>query len=165
MKITKSMLVSGAISTVALASLTGIGASAQTPSEYGSNRTSIVERIATKFGLNQDEVRTVFDEQHSEMEANREIKREEQLQTLVDDGTITEDQKTALQAKQEEMKAAKEALKDQNLTHEEMHEQIKQAKDEFKAWAEDQRIDLEAIRPEGGRGQGKHREMMRGLDN
>jgi competence protein ComGC len=145
MKLSKSMLAAGVVTTVAIASVAGIGAA----SAHSNGNDSIVDRIATKFNLNREEVQTVFDEQHEKMEAERKQEQETRLQELVDNGTLTEEQKTALQAKREEMHAKMEALRDQDLTHEEIHTQMETAREEFKTWAESQGIDLSTIHPEG----------------
>jgi polyhydroxyalkanoate synthesis regulator phasin len=151
------MLAAGVVTTIAAASVMGIGAA----SAQSSSGTSIVDRIATKFNLNRDEVQSVFDEKHDEMQANRAEKQSTKLQELVDNGTLTADQKTALQAKQEEMHSAMESLRDQNLSREEMRTKMEDGRTEFEAWAKDQGIDLESIRPEGGMGMG-HRGGPRG---
>ena len=148
MKLSRSMLAAGVVTTIAVASVVGIGAaSAQT-----DTGTSIVDRIATRFNLNRDEVQTVFDEKHDEMEAEHEQRQAMRLQELVDNGTLTAEQKTALEAKHEEMETKREALKDQDLTREEVRTQMETARTEFEAWAKDQGIDLDAIRPAGGMG-------------
>jgi polyhydroxyalkanoate synthesis regulator phasin len=159
MKITKSMLAAGAVTTVAFASLAGLGTvSAQSNNPNGS---SIVDSIATKFGLNKDEVQAVFDEHKDQMHANHEQRHEQRLQELVDNGTISADQKAALDAKHDEMEAAREALKNQDISREEMQEQMKKAHEEFKAWAIEQGIDPEDIKPEENhRGMGHHGRMM-----
>ena len=152
MKISKSMLAGGIVTTITAASILGVGA----VSAQSSSRDSIVDKIATKFPINRDELQSVFDEQHDEMEAKHEQRQATRLQELVDNGTITADQKTALQAKHEEMEAKRETLKDQNVTREEIHTQMETARTEFETWAKDQGIDLKAIRPEGGMGIGRH---------
>jgi len=162
MKITKSMLAAGAVTTVAVASLTGLGVASAHSSNNG-NGNGLVDRVATTFGLNKDEVQTVFDEQKTEMHEQMEQNREQHLQSLVDDGTLTEDQKAALDAKHEEFEAAREAIKDQDISREEMHEQMEQAREEFKSWTESQGIDLEAIHPEDGPGRGRGH-MMKGFN-
>jgi len=158
MKISKSMLAAGVVTTITAASIMGIGA-ASAQSNSGNN---IVDKIATKFSLNRDEVQSVFDEQHDEKKAKHEQRQATRLQELVDNGTITANQKTALEAKRTEMESKRDALKDQNLTREEIRTQMESTRIEFEAWAKDQGIDLGAIRPEGmGRG-GQHRG---GMDN
>lgn len=148
MKISKSMLAAGAVTTVAVASLAGIGTASAHQGNNG-NGDSIVDRLSTTFGLNREEVQTVFDEQKSERQEMRRENREKNLQGLVDSGVISEDQKNALDAKNEERKAAMKELKSQDLTKEEMRTQMNELRSEFKAWASEQGINLDNIHPEG----------------
>lgn len=148
MKISKSMLAAGAVTTVAVASLAGLGT---VSAQSNGNGDGLVDKIATTFGLNNEEVQAVFDEQKAERQVQKEENRAEHLQELVDNGTITTEQRDALETKKEEMKAAHEALKDQDLTREEMRENKEQSREEFQQWAEEQGIDLESIKPEGGK--------------
>lgn len=160
MKLSKSMLAAGVVTTIAVASVVGIGSA----SAHSNSGDSIVDKIATKFSLNRDEVQLVFDEKHEERHAEREERQETRLQELVDNGMITSEQKTALQAKYEEMQAKRQALHDQDLSHEEMRTQMEAARTEFEAWATEQGIDLEAIRPEGmgmRMGHGRHHKDMK----
>ena len=160
MKLHKNMLAAGVVTTVAAGSLLGVSmASAQT-SDGG---TSIVDRIASTFNLNRDDVQNVFDEQRQERHEQMEQKHEEHLQQLVEDGTITSEQKDDLEAKHEEMRTLRESLKDQDLTREEMRNKMQEARSEFEAWAEDQGIDLESIRPEGKDGMRGRHGGMRGM--
>lgn len=145
MKLSKSMLAAGVVTTIAVAGVAGIGAA----SAHSNGNDTMVDRIATKFGLNRDEVQTVFNDQREEMHEQREERNATRLQELVDDGTLSAEQKTALEAKHEEMETAREALRDQNLSREEMREQMETSREEFKTWAESQGIDIDDIRPEG----------------
>ncbi len=162
MKLSKSMLAAGVVTTIAAASVVGIGAA----SAQSNSDDSIVDKIAAKFSLNRDEVQSVFDEKHEEIEAKRDEKQATRLQELVDNGTITAEQKTALQAKLDEMEAKRDALRDQDLSREEIRAQMETVSTEFEAWATEQGIDLKAIRPVGmsmgmhmGHG-GHHGEMI-----
>lgn len=164
MKITKSMLAAGAVTTVAFASLAGLGTvSAQSNS---GNDKGIVDSISTKFGLNKDEVQAVFDEHKDEMHANREQKHEQRLQSLVDNGTISAEQKAALETKHDEMEAARKALENQDINRKEMHVQMEKAREEFKAWAVEQGINLDEINPERGHeNMGPRGHMMNGQED
>lgn len=160
MKLSKSMLAAGVVTTIAAASVVGIGAA----SAQSNSGDSIVDKIATKFSLNRDEVQSVFDEKHEEREAEHEQRQATRLQELVDNGTITAEQKTSLEAKHEEMEAKREAMRDQDLSRKEMRTQMETARTELEAWAKEQGIDLDAIRPEGmemrmEHGGGHHGEM------
>jgi hypothetical protein len=63
----------------------------------------IVQNLAEKFNLNEDEVKSFFDEQRQEREQQMLQHKEERLSQAVADGVITEEQKQALQEKWQEM--------------------------------------------------------------
>lgn len=150
MKISKNLLAALAVTTVATGSILGV--SAASAHGNGENSDELVTKLAEKFNVDESEIESVFEEQRTEMQAERETARAEHLQGLVDAGTITSDQKIALEAKLDEMKATREALRDQDLTREERHEKMEEARDSLEAWAKEQGIDLSAIHPEGGPG-------------
>ena len=148
MKLSKNLLAAVAVTSIATGSIIGIGA--VSAHGGGENKDELVTKLAEKFNVDASEIETVFEEQHAEMELERDAKRAEHLQSLVDAGTITADQKTALETKFAEMETAREALKDQDLTREEIHTKMEEGRTAFEAWATEQGIDLDAIRPEGG---------------
>lgn len=157
MKISKTMLAAGAITTVAAGSIIGTSvASAQS----GDGGSGIVDRLVERFSLNRDEVEAVFEEERDEKHAEMEVREEERIAGLVEDGTLTQEQADALNAKRDEMRQSKEDLMDQDLSFEEMRDQMRSDMEEFEAWAEEQGIDLDAIRPEKGRGFGGHGHRM-----
>ncbi len=98
--LTKSLIVAtivGAVGTGTVA--TGAIASAESGTATDTDSmSSLVDKIASTFNLDKAKVQEVFDEQRSEMETKREAEVEAKLQTLVDDGTITTEQKTAIKA-------------------------------------------------------------------
>lgn len=79
------------------------GASAQ-----GPNQESIIQRLAEKFGVNQDEVQSVFDQQREERQAQMQARYEERLNQAVTDGEITTNQKDAILKKHQEMQQNRE---------------------------------------------------------
>ena len=108
MKIPKSLLIAGAVATVGLAGATGLGvASAATSNSTGG--TSIVDKLASKFNLKKEDVQAVFDEDHAAHEAEHQQQVSDRLQKLVDDGKLTADQKTKIEAKLKEMQTARDA--------------------------------------------------------
>lgn len=135
------MFAAGAVTTFAVASLAGLG-------------------VASAHGTNGNG--TGNPEQKIEQ---RQEQRTERLQTLVANGTLSEDQRVALEAKHEEMHAKRDELKNQDLSREEMREKMQSSRDEFKTWATGQGIDLDAIHPEGGPGQEHRGGMNRGNQN
>ena len=90
--------------TIGIVGLAGI-ASAQT----STNGTSLVDKIATKFNLKKADVQAVFDANKSEKQAEHTADVSARLQSLVDKGTITADQKAKIEAKQAELKTEREA--------------------------------------------------------
>lgn len=108
-----------------------------TPSENPTS--TIVQKIADKFGLNKNEVQAVFDEERKAHQATMKLRMEERLNTLVTEGKITEAQKKLIVDKQEELKKNKERFKD--LTPEERKSQMEAKKAELDAWATENGID------------------------
>lgn len=154
MNITKKMILPALALTVVGASVLGMSATVSAD----SNGDSLVEKIASRFNLNQDEVQAVFDEVHDEREAEHKAEMNEKLQAKVDDGTITAEQKTLLEQKLEEQHQKHEENRDQDLTREERKQQHEQEREEFKAWAEENNIPFDELdlRPDKG-GPGGHR--------
>lgn len=133
-----------------------IGVSAQ------ETATTLPDRIADRFGISSEEVKEEFQAHREEKQAVRQAAFTEHLQSKVDDGTITAEQKTLVEAKFAEMREERQALKDQDLTREERRAEREAHREELQAWANDNGIDLEAIRPEKGEGMG--RPMRHGQD-
>ncbi len=147
----KSLVSAGLLTAVAVGSLAGVSA---VNAASDSHKDSLIDKIVTDTGADRTKVEAAFDAHHEEMRAEMEQKKSERLQNLVDAGTITAEQKTALEARFEEMHTQREALRDQDLTREEMHNQMEQHKTEFEAWAKEQGIDLSTMHPERGEGFG-----------
>jgi hypothetical protein len=162
MKITKAISTAG----VGAAIVTGSLLAATLASAHG-NGTKIDERateLAEKFNLDETEVKQYFEEKRDEHKAEHEAKAEEHLQSLVDAGTITAEQKTKLEEFRIERQTLKESLKNSDLSKEEIKAQFEAQKAEVEAWAESEGLDLEDIRPEpkeGRHGHGRHH----GMDN
>jgi hypothetical protein len=154
MNIKKPLLLAGIAGIVGLASITGLAAAA-TDSNTG---TSLVDRIATRFNLNKDDVQKVFEENRAEREAEHQQKIEERLNQAVTDGKITSVQKDQILSKLSELKTFMETLKDK--THEERHTAMEQKRTELEQWAKDNNIPTEYLRFLHGRGHGGHRGEM-----
>jgi hypothetical protein len=122
-----------------------------------SPQTTMIQKLAERFNLNQDDVHAFFNEQREEHRQEMEQRHEEHLAELVANGTITEAQKQALQAKHEEMQEKKASFKD--LSPAERKAQMETFHAEMESWAQAQGIDLPTIRPEKGMG-GHHGHSM-----
>ncbi len=103
------------------------------------NYPPIIQNLASAFNVSEDEVHDIFVQ-------TREQERTQRLDQLVEDGTITEDQKNLIIAHQDEMREKIEALRDQDLTDEERRDKMEELREEGKAWAEENNIPEEAMR-------------------
>lgn len=121
---------------------------------------TMVQQLSNRFGLDQTEVESFFDEMRAEHQAEREAQLLERLDKAVTDGTLTEAQKAALLAKHEEMQAERPNSRADwsTLTPEERQTEREAHRDEMKAWAQDNDLDVSQLRflqGAGGR-QGGH---------
>lgn len=98
----------------------------------------IVQKIAAKFNLNQNDVQAVFDEERSQREKERQAAFEEGLTKAVNDGVITEAQKQTLLEK-----------------HKTMMENRDQKRAEMKEWMESSGIDFSKLSSYIGFGHGR----------
>ena len=102
----KSKLI-GLSMTAVILGVVGLGAIAS--AQTNTSGMGIVDKIATKFNLKKADVQAVFDADKTEHEAARAAEESTRLQALVDKGTISSDQKTKIEAKQVELKTARDA--------------------------------------------------------
>lgn len=139
----------GTIAAVGVSGIAGVSAvSAESDTASNDPMVSLVDKLVSKFNLNKDEVQSVFDESRAEMEAQREQRQAERLQELVEVGTITAEQKTAIEAKITELKEQREANKDsmQDLSNDERKAKMEEERASLESWAEEQGIDLSKLR-------------------
>lgn len=104
--------------------LTGVLAVNTIKAEEGDWYPPIVRKLVERFNLNEDEVKTVFDEVREERREGRQARFEERLNEAVEEGTITEEQKNAILEK-----------------HAEMQQRREQMREEMKAWDEENSLD------------------------
>lgn len=140
----KSILVLGTVAVFGLGvgvplAVSTIGAEA----ESSKPQDSLVDKIATKFNLNKDEVKKVFDEERGNRQANREEHFKERLNNLVATNKLTEDQANQVEAKHNEITQLRDQLKDK--TKEERKAALDQKRDEIKQWAKDNGIDEQVM--------------------
>lgn len=147
----KKLLLIGAVSTIGLSGLIGAGL-AGASSQNGSS--TLVDKIASTFNLNKDEVQKVFDQDRSEHQAEQKAKYEERLAKAVAAGEIRQDQADGLKAKMDEMQSFRDTLKDKEES--DRKEAIKAKMDEMKSWMDANNIP-ESLRMEGRGGPRHHR--------
>lgn len=92
----------------------------------------IIQALAERFGLNEDEVEEALDEIKADHYAQVQERKQDGLNQAVEDGVITEEQMLALQEKHQEMWADKEQEKQDHYN-------------EMEAWFEQEGIDHEAV--------------------
>lgn len=152
----RTLAISAAVLGLGLTGLGAVGAvSAATTSTDASTNSSLVEKIASKFGLDKNKVQAVFDEDRDERRSEMKEKRLEELKQAVTDGKLTQAQADHITSVWNEIenlmgdgspKDASDATRDA----------IKQKMDDLKTWAEEQNLDLKEIGglggPRGGHG-------------
>lgn len=144
-KMNKKLLLTAVTVTVLGAGLFGISSvSAQTATDPSS---SIVQKIAEKFGLNKDEVQKVFDEERVTRQAKMQTRMEDRLTELVSTGKLTEAQKQLILTKHKELQTERQSemqsMKD--LTFEQRKEKMETRRTELEAWAKENGIDTQYL--------------------
>jgi hypothetical protein len=105
---------------------------------------TIVDKLADKFKLNQNDIQSVFDEERQEKQKTRQVQMNAKLDQAVKDGVLTEDQKQKIIAKRESNQK----------------ERIKQ-RAEMQQWLKDNGIDAEKLHPYSGKfGKGMSKDCM-----
>lgn len=161
----KKVLITGLTSAVIIGSLwTATRVAAQESIDSSRPMDTLALKIANKFGLNQSEVEAVLGEARQEHQQLRQAQMSQRLEQLVTEGKITQAQKELIEAKHQEMQAARlnqqEAWK--SMTRQERQAQMEQKRSELKAWAEENGIDTSYLMMggrqtgRGGFGPGKH---------
>lgn len=119
-------------------------ANAQSP---GEGIQSLVQKIASKFGLKQTDVQSVFDEHKKEMDTKRQANYETRLTQLVRDKKITEAQKQLILAKHKELEAKRDSFKDsfKNMTEEQRKAAIQAEKTDLENWVKQNNIDVKYL--------------------
>ena len=130
--------------------LTSVKAETNTPTEFPP----LVQKLISKFNLNKDEVSKIMEQDRSERQAEMQKRFEEKLTELVKTEKLTENQKTALISKHNEMKANKQNIRE--MTREERQNKMQEEKSKYEEWSKSQGIDLSLLRPEG-KGFGRHK--------
>ncbi len=127
---------------VAGASLVALPVSAE---NAVNGRTNLIEMLSSKFGVEQSEVESVFDEHRAGQQQYQQEKQEERLDDAVKNGEISEVQKNLILEKCSEMRQERESEKDSNLGREERRQSMEEKRSEMEAWAEENGIDLKFL--------------------
>ena len=144
----KYKLAVAAIAVSAIA-LTGLGLT-QARAEDGTGATSIVDKIASRFSLNKDDVQKVFDENRTEIRAEKEQSYLDRLSQAVTDGKLTTEQKDKLVAKHAELETFMTSLQGKTAT--ERRAAMDTKRTELEKWATDNDVPDGYLMMMGGRG-------------
>lgn len=153
------------IPAVALALGVGILWTSTQAKAFGSGSDgTLVQKLAEKLGINEDQVQAAFDEireeHHQEMSANFE----DRLNQAIADNKITEDQKQMIMEKHEQHREKMEAWRD--LEPEERRGKMQELHEQMQAWADENDIPLNLFfggMGKFGAGPGMHGGMGRGM--
>lgn len=108
-----------AVSALALGTTLGVVGLNSISAQESGGSPSLIENLAKKFNSSTDEVKSIFDQTRQERQAERQQQVKDALDQAVKDGKITDTQQQTIQDKMaaiekemEEVKAAKEGLRD-----------------------------------------------------
>lgn len=135
-------------SIMALAILTIGILSTSSISAQDTSYSPIVEKIATHFNLNKDEVNKVFEEERDERHADMFANWAERLDDLVSEGKLTEEEKNKILDKHAQMQEKMDAIRD--LEPEERQEKLKAIHEEMSLWAKENNINVPLMFGRGG---------------
>lgn len=106
---------------------------------------SIIQKLAQKFGLKEDDVKAVFDQNRQERQVQMQTRFEQTLDQFVKDGKISDTQRQAILEKRQELKDKLAADREnwKNMTPDQRKALIKQQKLDLDNWAKQNDIDLQ----------------------
>lgn len=147
----KIAVVAAGASIIALTGGAGVLAATDATSTGTNPESSLIDKLVATFGLNKSDVQAVFDQERTERQA------EQQLTQAVTDGKLTEDQKSKILAKQQEMQTFMDSLKDKTM--DERRAAMDSKRTELRQWVTDNTIPQAYARfvmgmggPRGGHG-------------
>jgi hypothetical protein len=135
--------------------------------DTANRRTSVIQKIASKFNLNEADIQSVFDQERTERQIEMKSFFEKNLSEKVANGSLTEAQKQLIIAKHDEIQVkhqTNEPGERQNMTSEERtaERELRQAeKTELETWATANGISIDDLMI-GGKGEGRMNEREKG---
>lgn len=151
-KLKRTLIIGAGVASVGIAGLAGVATTSALTSTEGDGSTSIIDKLVSKFGLNKDEVKAVFDENRSERMADIKADRAEALKTALSDGKISQAQYDHIVTAQVEIEALIDSSGPREDQTDEQRAAIKAKFDELRTWFDDQNIDVKDLGIGGGPG-------------
>jgi hypothetical protein len=136
---------------VSLAILAGIyGTSLASVNHSRGSRSEMIEMLAKKFNLDEDEVKDFIKEHQIDLKKDRNelMKKrfQERLNREVEKGSLTENQKGLILEKRAEMeRKINQDLEKWEDLREKRRERIENYRQEMRVWAKENRIDLDLL--------------------
>ena len=152
MATTTNKVIVGFGSLAAVAAIAFAGSSAVL-AESENGQGSLADKLATRFNLNKDEVQATLGEHRGQQ---RGVKQEANLSAAVEAGKITEEQKQAIVAKQQEIVGDREAGR--GLNDEDRDAVRAEHRAAMEAWATENDVNLSELH-DGEQGQGERKGM------
>ncbi|MDB5183053.1 MAG: hypothetical protein JWO47_837 [Candidatus Saccharibacteria bacterium] len=144
MSMKKKLLVAATVASIGVGAL-GVGVANAATSTTGTTETSIVDKIAAKFGLKKADVQAVFDQNRADHEASRLTKLQTKLKAGVTAGTITQAQSDAIVAEFKSLQTTRDANRGKmsTMTAAERKAAREAEKTAFDKWVSDNKIPTE----------------------
>lgn len=139
-KLKRTLIIGAGIASVGVAGLAGVATTSALTAVDNSTGTSLIDRLATKFNLNKDEVKAVFEAERAEHRAEMKAERSEALKTALSDGKITQVQYDYIVTTQTEIDALIEAAGTREDQSEEERAAIKAKFDTLRDWMKEQNL-------------------------
>jgi hypothetical protein len=146
LQIKRTLLVGAAVATIGLGGIGTLGLASAATDNSTDGGSTIVEKIATRFNLNEDEVQAVFDEHHKSHEAEMKAAHRERIAQAVTDGKLTQEQADHISKTLEEIHALRGDASPKELS-DTSRQQIREKMDALHDWADEQDIDMHDIGP------------------
>lgn len=160
MKINKKIAIP--LMTVVIIGAAAYSASQAFASTDLSNYPPMVQRLAERFGLKTDEVKTFFNEERQQRQDDMLSDYSDFLDEAVSSGELSEDKKSLLIAKKKEQQTEMESRQPGTGEREERRSEMQAKRDELIKWAKDNGIDEKYLFAHGegevrgfGRGEGE----------
>ena len=145
--IKRTLVVGATVATLGIAGLAGAGMASADNTAGG---TSLIEKLATKFNLNQDEVKAVFEADRTERHAQMQADQAERLAQAVTDGKLTQAQADHITAAQKELESLR-GTGGPGSMDEATRTAVKEKMDALRTWAEENNVDMAYV-GRGGHG-------------
>jgi len=141
MKIKKVIIPTLALSALVAGAIGVKSVGAFGPSE---NHDTLVQKLAERFNLNQNDVEAVFEEMRTERQAERKAEFTAMLDEAVSNGKLTQEQRDAFLLKVDKKRLRMEEIR-KIEDADERKKQMKALGDEMHEWAEANGIDLKEL--------------------